>query len=92
MKGEKNVVVDKQRKSRSEKKASGSVASIGIIFFLLDKLADVIYNALINGFFGRIFTAYSNELYAYEYGYVVSYFKGGSKTRQFFRLRLFVNY
>ena len=52
---------------------------------MLDKLSDVIHNALVNGFFGRIFSAYSDELSAYERGAFVAYFKGESRSRTFFR-------
>jgi len=71
----------KTRKRVSTTRAAG----VSLIVFLLDKLSDAVYNALINGFFGYIFTAYSNELSAYENGFVTSYFKGGSKTRYYFR-------
>lgn len=70
---------------RGKVKASKGFAGISLLIYLFDKLSDVIYNALINGFFGYIFTAYTSELTAYERGYVVSYFRGGSKTRRIFR-------
>ncbi len=64
--------------------ASG-IARISLIVYLFDKLSDAIYNALISGFFGYIFTAYSSELKSYNGGYFVSYFNGERKTRSFFR-------
>ncbi len=70
---------------RGKVKASKGFAGISLIIYLFDKLADVIYNALINGFFGYIFTAYTSELEAYEKGRFWHYFRGGSKTRKIFR-------
>lgn len=61
------------------------LAGISLIVFLLDRLADKIHNALVNGFLGYIFTAYSSELSAYENGYVMSHFKGGSRVSKIFR-------
>ena len=66
-------------------KSTQNVAGISLIVFLLDKLSDAIYNALINGFFGYIFTAYSSELSAYSNGCVKFFFRSDSKTRQYFR-------
>ena len=70
--------------SQKAKRTSG-VAGISLIIFLLDKLSDVIYNALIKGFFGRIFTAYSSELSAYDRGRLKYFFRKESKTRYYFR-------
>ncbi|MBO7310249.1 MAG: O-antigen ligase family protein [Clostridia bacterium] len=69
----------------SRKKKSKGIAGISLIFFLIDKLQEAVYNALVNGFFGYIFTSYSSELSAYKNGYIVSYFKGSSKTGRLFR-------
>ena len=61
------------------------LAGISLFIFLLDKLTDAIHNALINGFFGHIFSSYPTELSAYENGHFVAYFKGSGKKRSFFR-------
>ncbi len=77
-----------ENNSVSEKKPFGhtGLAGISLLVYLFDKLTDKIYHALIEGFFGYIFTAYSTELCAYNDGYVVSYFKGGKKTRHVLRI------
>ena len=62
-----------------------NVVSISFVIFLLDKLANALYNALINGVFGHIFTSYKSEQNAYSEGQVTAYFKGTSKSRAFFR-------
>ncbi len=61
------------------------LARLSIIVYFLDKLSDKIYNALVNGFFGYIFTAYSLETRAYNDGFVVSFFYGGSRWRRLLR-------
>jgi O-antigen ligase len=71
--------------SMQKNKLHSDVVGISLIFFLLDKLSDVIYNALINGLFGRIFTAYSSELSAYDRGCLKFFFRNDSKTRFYFR-------
>ena len=71
--------------SMQKNKLHSDVVGISLIIFLLDKLSDVIYNALINGLFGRIFTAYSSELSAYDRGCLKFFFRNDSKTRFYFR-------
>ncbi len=62
----------KQKNDGQENKKERTVSkvfrpsSISLIFFLLDKLSDKIYNALCNGFFGKIFTSYTAEQCAFE--------------------------
>ncbi len=62
----------KQKSDGHESKKERTIAkvfrpsSISLIFFLLDKLSDKIYQALCNGFFGKIFTSYSAEQCAFE--------------------------
>ncbi len=77
----------RKSKDTREKKPQSShgLAGISLIVYLLDKLSGAIHNALINGFFGYIFSCYSTELDAYKNGYFVSYFRGSHKTRRFFR-------
>ena len=53
------------KNERSVEKTSAP-SSLSLIFFLLDTLADKIYHGLIEGFFGKIFTAYSAEQRAFE--------------------------
>ena len=73
-------------------KRTSGVAGISLIIFLLDKLSDVIYNALIKGFFGRIFTAYSSELSAYDRGCLKYFFRKESTLHKFFIKKNICNY
>ena len=59
--------------------------SLSIIISLIDRFTNFIYNSLIKGFFGRIFTAYSSEQSAFERGYVKNYFGGTGKFKKHFR-------
>ncbi len=83
MNKDKNVAVSEQ-KSDTRKTGLG-LAGISWIVYIFDKLSEIIYTALVNGFFGYIFTSYSKELDAYQNSYFVSYFKGGSRTRRVLR-------
>lgn len=58
----------KNKTAKAEKESYEIVrpSSISLIFFLLDQLSDKIYYALCNGFFGKIFTAYSSEQRAFD--------------------------
>ncbi|MBO5415394.1 MAG: O-antigen ligase family protein [Clostridia bacterium] len=49
--------------------------SLSIIVNLIDRFTNAVYNSLIRGLFGRIFTAYSAEETAFEGGFVRNYFK-----------------
>ena len=65
---------------RTQKNASKS-----LIVTLLDKLSDSVYNALKNGFLGKIFTSYSKVEESFESGYLKQHFTGYSKFRHYFR-------
>lgn len=73
----------KLKKSNSRDHAG--VASVNLIIFLLDKLSDWVYQSLIEGFFGRIFTAYSAQERAFERGFIKNYFKRSHIISQYFR-------
>ena len=69
-----------------------TVVGVGLIVFLIDKLADAVYNALINGIFGFMFTAYNKESEGFDEGHVTAYFKGTVKSRGVLRrVREFVS-
>ncbi len=74
-----------KRRAKKSVDEKNNVVGVSLIIFLLDKLADAIYNALINGIFGHAFTAYNKERAAYEDGLITSYFRGTVKSRGFFR-------
>lgn len=49
--------------------------SLSIIVNLIDRFTNAVYNTLMRGLFGRIFTAYSAEEAAFEGGFVKNHFK-----------------
>lgn len=74
--------------SKSSKRVR-SIFSLSLILGLLDKLTDSIYNALMKGFFGRIFTAYSSEQAAFDRGFVKNYLISEiNPNNKFHRIRL----
>lgn len=84
------------RKSRSEKggtrtreKVTG-LAALSFFVYLLDRLTDRIYQALVNGFFGRILTAYSSEQQTFEKGFIKNHFISQKFKRYFRRFRQFL--
>ena len=77
--------------ARSEKAKRGGLSrlfSLSILLHLVDKLTNAVYNALIKGFFGRIFTSYSYEQSAFEQGFVKNYFTGQTKSFRNIRAKL----
>ncbi len=81
----KRINADIQPDTKELSNRGVGLAGLSIIVYFLDKLSDKIYNALINGFFGYIFTAYSLETTAYSNGFIVSFFRGGSRSRRLLR-------
>lgn len=77
------VMPEKRVKSNSREYAD--LVSVSVILYLLDKFADWVYGSLIQGFFGRVFTAYSVEERAFEQGFVKNYFKDSYLVRTYFR-------
>ena len=77
--------MSKRKKSESAEMKTGSVLSVSIIVFLLDRLSDAIYQALTNGWFGKIFTSYSKEQRAFEQGFLKHHFTSGTKLQLYVR-------
>ena len=71
-------------KDSAVKKSEKSTASLSLVLFLLDKLSNAIYHALCNGFFGKLFTAYSKEQESFENGFLKNHFIS-TKFKVFFR-------
>lgn len=73
------------KRPRKDKNKYTDLVSVSLVIFLLDKFTDWVYRCLIEGFFGRIFTAYSSEQAAFERGAFCRYFYGSSKAHRYFR-------
>ena len=84
MRSKREGTVPKKRLKSNSKEYAGLV-SVSVIIYLLDRFSDWVYNSLIEGFFGRIFTAYSSEEAAFEHGFVKNYFKSSYLVSRYFR-------
>ena len=71
--------------AKKEKNSSQQYTGKSFIGYLLDKLSYAIYKALIGGLFGFIFSAYYDELGAFENGSIYNILKIGSKPRKLLR-------
>lgn len=76
----------KKSKSNTDKKITfQDLASVSLIFFLIDEFASIIYNGLKNSFLGYIFTAYNQEQRAFNNSYVKKHFSENILSRKIFR-------
>lgn len=82
---EKDGVAAKPERRPKIKTKSSDLVSVSLVIFLLDTFTDWIYRCLRDGFFGRIFTAYSSEQAAFERGAFRHYFKASTKFRGYLR-------
>ena len=82
-KSKEGVLPKKQRKEK--KKEYVGLASVSIVIYLLDSFADWVYRSLVEGFFGRIMTAYCAEATAFENGFVKNHFKNSRVVQRYFR-------
>lgn len=79
------IIVENEQKKKKTKNRLSYYFTAGIIFGLIDKLADAVYNLLANGFFGTIFTAYSSEQRLLESGYLHGYMFGSGTLGRYSR-------
>ena len=82
-KGELNL---KKSKSSAVKKTNlKDLASVSLIFFLIDKFSNFLYNSVKDSFFGSILTAYSKEQNAFNNSYIKSHFSDSVLAKRYFR-------
>ncbi len=77
-------VIKAPKSTPNLKKLSG-IASFSFFVFILDKLGHIIYNALINGFFGKLFTSYSTLQKRFKKGFCGYILFGNHRVRRFFK-------
>ena len=76
----------KKTKSNSVKTLKiQDLASVSLIFFLIDKLSGIIYTGLKNSFFGFIFTAYNREQQAFNNSFLKTHFTENILSKKIFR-------
>ncbi len=74
-----------KKHSKPNRREYANLVSVSVIIYLLDKFSDWVYESLVEGFFGRIFTAYSVEEAAFDHGFVKHYFKSSHIVHNYFR-------
>ena len=79
---EKNSVIEE--KKSSPKKNCG-IASVSFFIALLDRIGLFIYNSIVNGFFGKIFTSYSTLQSKFEKSLFGKLLFGNHRLRRGFR-------
>ena len=83
--------IEATEQGKSKKRATKATASVGLILFLLDKLTDSIYYAFCNGFFAKIFTAYSKEQDAFERGFLRNHFISTKVKNIVWKIRQYIS-
>ena len=84
---------DTERKSNKKEKNNrlSGIAAFSLLIALFDRLGEAVYNAFINGFFGRIFTSYTPLRTKISNGFFGTYvFKNGRIRRFFRKIRAFL--
>ena len=70
---------------KEKKKRAGGIAAFSLLISLFDRLGEIIYNAVVEGFFGNIFTAYTKTKSRFLNGFWGTYVTRNKKIKQFFR-------
>lgn len=75
---------------KDKKRRLGGIAAFSLLITLFDKLGDLVYNAFINGFLGKVFTSYTGVRNKLSKGFFGTYiFNNGRIRRLFRRIRRF---
>ena len=82
MTNEKNNKVN--TKKANQKRLSG-IAAFSLLISLFDRLGEIIYDAFINGFFGRMFTSHTKVRNKLSNGFFGTYVINNDKIKRFFR-------
>ena len=83
MNGERETVKSTQK--REKKKRVGGIAAFSLLITLFDKLGEKIYEAFLNGFFGKIFTSYKKTNKTLTEGFFGTYVIKNTRIAKFFR-------
>lgn len=70
---------------KEKKKRTGGIAAFSLLISLFDKLGQIIYDTVINSFFGTIFTAYTKTKNRFSNGFLAIYVFKNKKIKGFFR-------
>ena len=76
----------KKKRERSEEKARfGGIASLSFIISLCDKFWEIICNALVNGFWGRICSLHKKLENNFEHGFLREFMFSDRRFKKLFR-------
>ena len=81
-----------EKKSRSLRTSLTGIASVSFLIALFDRLGEIIYNALVGGFFGKIFSSYKKLQTSFDGSFLREFVFGDRRFKKFFRrLRKFLS-
>jgi O-antigen ligase len=81
-----------EKRTAKKMNKSNDFVAVSVFVYLLDRFADWFYASLVEGFFGKIFTAYSAEQKAFENSFLKHYFTGNLKLKEYaHKLRAFLS-
>lgn len=83
MTNEKNT--DKKATKKEKSNRLSGIAAFSLLIALFDRLGEIIYDAFLNGFFGRIFTSYNSLRKKLSNGFFGTYVLGNGRIKRFFR-------
>ena len=73
------------RRLKKLKNSFSGIAAVSFFIALFDRLSEIVYNALVNGFFGRIFSGYKKVQRSFENGFLKEFVFGDRRFKKVFR-------
>lgn len=75
----------KSTQKKAKKQRLGGIAAFSLLIALFDRFGEIIYNALVNGFIGKIFTSYTSLRNRISDRFFATYVLRNKKIKKFFR-------
>ena len=75
----------KSTQKKAKKQRLGGIAAFSLLIALFDRFGEIIYNALVNGFIGKIFTSYTSLRNHISDRFFATYVLRNKKIKKFFR-------
>ena len=75
----------KSTQKKAKKSRLGGIAAFSLLIALFDRFGEIIYNALVNGFIGKIFTSYTSLRNRISDRFFATYVLRNKKIKKFFR-------
>lgn len=76
---------NKSTQKKTNRQKLGGIAAFSLLIALFDRFAEIIYNALVNGFLGKIFTSYTSLRNRMSNRFFATYVLKNRKIKKFFR-------